>query len=79
MNLSVNKGGGAGGLVIYNLLTSLDRQVNQHIEFEADWETGFNLYMKLSPVISLVLRLAIYMGINSVADPFHFVGSGSVL
>jgi hypothetical protein len=29
------------------------RQVNQHIEFEADWENGFNLHIKLAPVIAL--------------------------
>jgi len=32
------------------------RQVTQHIEFEADWENGFNLYIKLAPVVSLVLK-----------------------
>merc|ERR1719419_892270 len=32
------------------------RQINQHIEFEADWENGFNLHMKLAPVIQLLLN-----------------------
>lgn len=32
------------------------RQVNQHVEFEADWENGFNLHIKLAPVIALVLN-----------------------
>lgn len=32
------------------------RQVGQHMEFEPDWESAFNLYIKLSPVISLVLE-----------------------
>jgi len=32
------------------------RQVNQHIEFEADWENGFNLHIKLAPVIALLLN-----------------------
>ena len=31
-------------------------QINQHIEFEADWENGFNLHMKLAPVIQLLLN-----------------------
>ena len=32
------------------------RQVNQHIEFEADWENDFNLQIKLAPVIALLLN-----------------------
>ena len=32
------------------------RQINQHIEFEADWENGFNLHIKLAPVIQLLLN-----------------------
>ena len=32
------------------------RQINQHIEYEADWENGFNLHMKLAPVIQLLLN-----------------------
>jgi len=32
------------------------RQINQHIEFEADWENGFNLHIKLAPVIALLLN-----------------------
>ena len=31
------------------------RQTNQHVEFEADWENGFNLHIKLAPVIALIL------------------------
>ena len=31
-------------------------QVSQHIEFEADWESGFNLHLKLAPVMALLLR-----------------------
>ena len=30
-------------------------QIKQHIEFEADWENGFNLHIKLAPVIALIL------------------------
>ena len=32
------------------------RQVNQHIEREVDWENGFNLHIKLAPVITLLLN-----------------------
>ena len=32
------------------------RQINQHIEYEADWENGFNLHMKLAPIIQLLLN-----------------------
>ena len=31
-------------------------QVSQHIEFEADWENGFNLHIKIAPGIALVLN-----------------------
>lgn len=32
------------------------RQVGQHMEYEPDWEPGFNLQIKLSPVITLALE-----------------------
>ncbi|CAK9818916.1 E3 ubiquitin-protein ligase UBR2 [Anthophora plagiata] len=32
------------------------RQVGQHMEYEPEWESAFNLYIKLSPVISLALQ-----------------------
>ncbi|OXU27651.1 hypothetical protein TSAR_014521 [Trichomalopsis sarcophagae] len=32
------------------------RQVGQHMEYEQEWESAFNLYIKLSPVISLALE-----------------------
>ena len=32
------------------------RQVGQHMEYEPEWETAFNLHIKLSPVISLALE-----------------------
>ncbi|CAH0560295.1 unnamed protein product [Brassicogethes aeneus] len=32
------------------------RQVGQHMEYEPEWETGFNLHIKLSHCISLVLQ-----------------------
>jgi hypothetical protein len=31
------------------------RQVNQHVEFEFEWESAFNLHMRLAPIFSLVL------------------------
>lgn len=34
------------------------RQVGQHVEFEAEWETGINLQLKLSHVISLIIEWA---------------------
>ncbi|XP_076675682.1 ubr1 ubiquitin ligase [Andrena cerasifolii] len=32
------------------------RQVGQHMEYEPEWESAFNLHVKLSPVISLALE-----------------------
>lgn len=32
------------------------RQVGQHVEFEAEWETGINLQLKLAPVLSLIIE-----------------------
>ncbi|KAJ8678786.1 hypothetical protein QAD02_014573 [Eretmocerus hayati] len=32
------------------------RQVGQHMEYEQEWESAFNLHIKLSPVISLALE-----------------------
>ena len=46
-------------LDILSWMQSMDchtRQINQHIEYEADWENGFNLHMKLAPVIQLLLN-----------------------
>lgn len=31
------------------------RQVGQHMEFEPEWESAFNLHLRLAPVITLVL------------------------
>ncbi|KAI1301491.1 E3 ubiquitin-protein ligase UBR2 [Halotydeus destructor] len=31
------------------------RQVGQHVEFEAEWETGINMQLKLAPVLSLMI------------------------
>ncbi|XP_029032051.2 E3 ubiquitin-protein ligase UBR2 [Osmia bicornis bicornis] len=32
------------------------RQVGQHMEYEPEWESAFNLHIRLSPVISLALQ-----------------------
>ena len=32
------------------------RQVGQHIEFEPEWETAFNLQIKLGPCLTLLLE-----------------------
>jgi len=32
------------------------RQVGQHVEFEAEWETGVNLQLKLAPIVGLVIE-----------------------
>ncbi|KAG1675618.1 E3 ubiquitin-protein ligase UBR2 [Nymphon striatum] len=39
-------------------MDSVTRQVGQHMEFEPEWENGFNLHMRLSSVISFMLRLS---------------------
>lgn len=47
---------------LLNLLTwmqgmdSVVRQVGQHVEFEAEWETGINIQLKLAPVVALALE-----------------------
>jgi E3 ubiquitin-protein ligase UBR2 len=51
------------------------RQINQHIEFEPEWEGAFNLQLKLQDIIFMVLDWAgsdvschivtIYMGLFS--------------
>ena len=37
-------------------MDSVVRQVGQHVEFEAEWETGINIQLKLSPVLSILLE-----------------------
>ena len=62
MDDNTRKGFLHGFSMLLNILTWMQgmdhhtRQVNQHIEFEADWENGFNLHMKLAPVIQLLLN-----------------------
>lgn len=48
--------------LLFNLLSSMQcmdavlRQVGQHMEYEPEWESAFNLHIKLSPVITLALE-----------------------
>ncbi|CAN8023512.1 unnamed protein product [Ixodes persulcatus] len=37
-------------------MDSVLRQVGQHVEFEAEWETGINIQLKLAPVVGLALE-----------------------
>ncbi len=37
-------------------MDSVVRQVGQHVEFEAEWETGVNLQLKLAPIVALVIE-----------------------
>lgn len=46
-------------LTLLRSMQSMDavvRQVGQHMEYEPEWESAFNLHIKLSPVISLALE-----------------------
>ena len=46
-------------LQLLNSMQGMDavvRQVGQHMEYEQEWESAFNLHIKLSPVISLALE-----------------------
>ncbi|XP_014224487.1 E3 ubiquitin-protein ligase UBR2 [Trichogramma pretiosum] len=38
------------------MMDAVVRQVGQHMEYEQEWESAFNLYIKLSPVISLTIE-----------------------
>ncbi|KYQ49453.1 E3 ubiquitin-protein ligase UBR2 [Trachymyrmex zeteki] len=48
--------------LLYNLFSNMQcmdavlRQVGQHMEYEPEWESAFNLHIKLSPVITLALE-----------------------
>ncbi|OQR68710.1 E3 ubiquitin-protein ligase UBR1-like, partial [Tropilaelaps mercedesae] len=37
-------------------MDSVVRQVGQHVEFEAEWETGINIQLKLSTILSMLLE-----------------------
>lgn len=37
-------------------MDSVVRQVGQHVEFEAEWETGINIQLKLSTLLSMLLE-----------------------
>lgn len=58
----LRKGFLQGISLLLNLLWSMQcmdavlRQVGQHMEYEPEWESAFNLHIKLSPVISLALE-----------------------
>uniref|UniRef100_A0A0A9XCN8 E3 ubiquitin-protein ligase n=1 Tax=Lygus hesperus TaxID=30085 RepID=A0A0A9XCN8_LYGHE len=58
----LRKGFLQGVSLILTLLTymqgmdSVTRQLGQHMEYEPEWESAFNLHLKLAPVISLLLR-----------------------
>lgn len=58
----LRKGFLQGVSLILNLLTymqgmdSVTRQVGQHMEYEPEWESAFNLHIKLAPVITLILK-----------------------
>lgn len=74
-------------LKILNYMQNMDtvvRQVGQHMEYEPEWETAFNLHMKLRPLItkillwcgsdSIVLKKVYRMALkkiweNSILDP----------
>lgn len=46
-------------LTLFSSMQCMDavlRQVGQHMEYEPEWESAFNLHMKLSPVISMALE-----------------------
>lgn len=58
----LRKGFLQGVSLILTLLTymqemdSVTRQVGQHMEYEPEWESAFNLHIKLAPVITLILK-----------------------
>lgn len=37
-------------------MDSVVRQIGAHVEFEAEWETGINLQLKLAPILSLIIE-----------------------
>ncbi|XP_054260913.1 E3 ubiquitin-protein ligase UBR2 isoform X2 [Macrosteles quadrilineatus] len=46
-------------LNLLNIMQGMDavtRQVGQHMEYEPEWESAFNLHIKLAPVITLILK-----------------------
>lgn len=58
----LQKGFQQGFLLFLKLLSSMQgmdsitRQVGQHMEYEPEWETAFNLHIKLSTVITSMLK-----------------------
>jgi E3 ubiquitin-protein ligase UBR2 len=59
---ALRKGFLQGISLLLNLLTLMQgmdlvtRQVGQHMEYEPEWETAFDLHIKLAPVITLALE-----------------------
>lgn len=59
---SLRKGFLQGLMIMLNLLTmmqgmdSVSRQVGQHMEYEPEWESAFNLHIKLAYCVSLALE-----------------------
>lgn len=59
---ALRKGFLQGLSLVLNLLTMMQgmdaiaRQVGQHMEFEPEWESAFNLHIKLATVITLALE-----------------------
>lgn len=46
-------------LNLLNMMQGMDavtRQVGQHMEYEPEWESAFNMHIKLAPVITLMLK-----------------------
>lgn len=43
-------------LVMMQGMDSVTRQVGQHMEFEPEWESGFNLHIKLASCISYIIE-----------------------
>ncbi|XP_022649941.1 E3 ubiquitin-protein ligase UBR2-like isoform X1 [Varroa jacobsoni] len=43
-------------LSMMHCMDAVTRQVGQHVEFEAEWETGINIQLKLSTIVSMLLE-----------------------
>jgi E3 ubiquitin-protein ligase UBR2 len=37
-------------------MDKVTRQVGQHVEFDPEWETAFNLVIKIQSILSLILE-----------------------
>ncbi|XP_053210830.1 E3 ubiquitin-protein ligase UBR2-like isoform X2 [Panonychus citri] len=64
-------------------MDSVIRQIGAHVEFEAEWETGINLQLKLAPILSLiidwcgsdsnVLVKALRISVQDLSDRMSFI------